>query len=420
MKKSISLFIICILSISLISCAKLSKKPGTEQDKQEAGKNIPKPEDMIIDPAAWKEKYPMIYESFIRTSRMGDGTKEDSNLGGMHPIDYLKKYPNIAILYEGMGFAKEYYKARGHFYALEDVIKITRPKPGASCLACKSGEYEKLHAKHGDALFAMDFNAVAQDVKFGITCYNCHRNNPEKGVQVVSPHFAKKVDKLGMELKPGTKACAQCHVEYYFDKQTKEVVLPWDKGIGVNEIEAYFDEKGYVDWTHPRTGTPMLKVQHPEFEMYTGSVHDNAKLSCADCHMPTVTENGQKYKSHWAKSPLKTVEESCGKCHGSGKELEELVVTVQAIQKYTERIEVEVSDMLVKLTKDLGSAIEKGKLDEPTLKKLQVLHRKAQYRWDFVFVENSTGFHNEKKSIDTLNQAKAYAKEALDILEGLK
>jgi nitrite reductase (cytochrome c-552) len=96
-----------------------------------------------------------------------------------------------------------------------------------------------------------------------------------------------------------------------------------------------------------------------------------------------------------------------------------MVVTVQKIQKEVDKMEVEVSDKLVKLTKDLTAAIEEKKLDDKTLENVRGLNRKAQYRWDFVFVENSTGFHNEQKAKDTLKDAEKYADEALSILEKL-
>lgn len=421
MKRGILLLFIVIAIFALAGCTQRTPAPAEPpkagEPQQAVNPDIPPVDKMILDPKEWQEKYPKIYESFLKTSMMEDDTKESSDLGGSHPIDYLKRNPNIAILYEGTGFGKEYYAARGHYYALEDVINTARPKPGASCLACKTAEYEKLIVQQGDTVFAKDFQEAAQNVEFGITCYNCHRNTPGEKVQITSPHFTEAKKLLSKEPKPGTQACAQCHVEYYFDKETKEVILPWDKGIGVDQIEAYYDEKGFFDWKHPRTGTELIKVQHPEFEMYSGSGHDVMMVSCVDCHMPEVEENGVAYRSHWAKSPLKTPQESCGKCHG--KEAASLVVTVQKIQKEVDAMEVEISDMLVKLTKDLTAAIEDKKLDDKTLEQLRSLHRKAQYRWDFVFVENSTGFHNEEKAKTALNDAKKYAKEALDILAGL-
>ena len=175
---------------------------------------------------------------------------------------------------------------------------------------------------------------------------------------------------------------------------------------------------GFSDWEHPRTGTPLIKVQHPETEMYAGSLHDSMTVSCADCHMPRVTENGEEYKSHWVTSPLKTPTESCGKCHSNN--IEGIVTAVENIQKDVEQQEVEVSDMLVKLVSDFAKAIEDKKLDDAQIDELRSLHRKAQYRWDFVFVENSTGFHNPEKARNALEEAKTYAQEALTILEGLE
>lgn len=422
MKKPIVLFV-CLIALILGGCTQneAPPAPGTPPATPPDNVNevqIPKPEDMITDPEHYKEAHPLIYESFMKTSTMGDGTEEDAALGGSHPIDYLEKYPNIAILYEGIGFAKEYYEARGHYYALDDVINISRPKPGATCLACKTGELEKLLAENGEAFYTMDFQQTVQDVQHGVTCYSCHRNNPGEGVQVTSPHFNVAMEKLEAEPAPGNKACAQCHVEYYFERDTKKVILPWDNGTDIGEIEAYYDEIGFYDWEHPRTGTQLIKVQHPEFEMYSGSLHDSIKVSCADCHMPTmVSGTNEKYKSHWVTSPLKTAEESCSKCHSNN--LDEIVTRVEQIQTETEQMEVEVSDMLVKLTMDFAKAIEDRKLDDEKINELRSLHRKAQYRWDFVFVENSTGFHNRTKAKTALEEAKTYAQEALNILEGL-
>lgn len=414
MRKNNIMITIILTGLILVSCNNNNPTPAPPLDNN-SDEDIPKVEEMILDPEEWKEKYPLVYESFMKTSTMGDNVTEDSDLGGSHPLDYLKEYPNIAILYEGIGFSKEYYQARGHYYALEDVINISRPKPGASCLACKTAEYEKLNIENGENLFSMDFQQTVQDVEFGITCYNCHRNTPGE-VKTTSPHFNAAVQKLESEPNAGNQACAQCHVEYYFDKESKAVILPWDNGVGIEQIESYYDEMEYADWEHPRTGTPLIKVQHPEFEMYSGSLHDSIKVSCADCHMPNMIENNVEYKSHWATSPLKTPEESCGKCHSNN--LNDIVLKVESIQTDIHQKEVEVSDMLVKLTMDFAKAIEDRKLDDESINQLRDLHRKAQYRWDFVFVENSTGFHNEEKATKALDEAKAYAQEALNILEG--
>ena len=417
-KKNVLIFVFIFILAFMASCDENTPAPTTPPAEEQDGENIPAPQDMIVDPKAWQEQFPLIYESFMLTSTMDDDILEQSELGGAHPIDYIKKYPNIAILYEGVGFAKEYYEARGHFYALDDVINISRPKPGASCIACKSGEYERLYIENGESLFKMDFQQTVQDVEFGITCYTCHRNTPGEGVQITSPHINEGIKKLSKEPMPGNQACAQCHVEYFFNKENGAVVLPWDKGTDIEQIEEFYDEINFYDWEHPRTGTLLIKVQHPEFELYSGSIHDRANVSCADCHMPTVSNGNEEYKSHWATSPLKTPEESCGSCHANN--IDDIAKMVEEIQKSTEQMEVEVSDLLVKLTEDFAKAIEDRKLDDESINRIRDLHRKSQYRWDFVFVENSTGFHNRAKAEKALSEAETYANEALTILEGLQ
>ena len=68
--------------------------------------------------------------------------------------------------------------------------------------------------------------------------------------------------------------CAQCHSEYYFkptkwtdkngEEQTAKVVtFPWNNGFSAEDIEKYYDERSFVDWTHKVSKTPMLKAQHP-------------------------------------------------------------------------------------------------------------------------------------------------------------
>ena len=47
----------------------------------------------------------------------------------------------------------------------------------------------------------------------------------------------------------------------------KLTIFPWAKRPKVEEIQAYYDEAQFEDWTHADTGTLVLKAQPPEFEM---------------------------------------------------------------------------------------------------------------------------------------------------------
>ncbi|HEX6961483.1 MAG TPA: ammonia-forming cytochrome c nitrite reductase subunit c552, partial [Lacipirellula sp.] len=71
--------------------------------------------------------------------------------------------------------------------------------------------------------------------------------------------------------------CGQCHVEYYCG--SKETLLfPWDKGLKVEQIEAFWDEhkfpdgSEFYDYEHGGTGAKVYKAQHPEFELWSQGV----------------------------------------------------------------------------------------------------------------------------------------------------
>ena len=373
--------------------------------------NEPEPE-RILDPTYWEDEYPAIFKTYARDSNLGY-----VKFGGEQQIDYIKKYPNIKTLYAGYGFSKEYFEARGHIHTLEDVNEIGRPKGGASCLACKTAEYEGLYQEYGDKLYSMDFDETADKLEYPITCYNCHENNPGT-ININVPHALAGFDKLDFDIKSGTKGCAQCHVEYYVNPENKEIIFPWDEGITIADYEKYYDDINHTDWEHPDTGTPLIKIQHPEFEMYQDSVHDKQDMSCKDCHMPSVeNKEGEEFVSHWMTSPLKTAKESCFSCHGYNYDSEEKFVEwVNDKQQKIEDKEVQTSNLLVKFVEDFSTKLEEEKLDEETIEELRSLHRSAQMHWDFIFAENSTGSHNFERANEYLDKAQELSKEGLNIL----
>ena len=74
----------------------------------------------------------------------------------------------------------------------------------------------------------------------------------------------------------------------------KRLTYPWHKGLKVEEIVAYYDEAEFKDWTHAETGAPVLKAQHPEFEMWNQGIHARSGVACADCHMPYKREGAHQ------------------------------------------------------------------------------------------------------------------------------
>ena len=59
----------------------------------------------------------------------------------------------------------------------------------------------------------------------------------------------------------------------------------------------------------------------------------------------------------------------------------------------------------------IAAAMSVGANDEQ-LSEARQLHRRAQMRWDFVYSENSTGFHSPQESARILADSIDYARQA--------
>ena len=59
----------------------------------------------------------------------------------------------------------------------------------------------------------------------------------------------------------------------------------------------------------------MIKAQHPDWEIYQRGIHGQRGVSCADCHMPFISEGGVKFTDHKIQSPLNNIENTCLVCH---------------------------------------------------------------------------------------------------------
>lgn len=358
----------------------------------------------------WESEHPVILASYLENAEM-----EATTYGGSVQVDYLEKYPYLKELYEGYGFSIEYLRARGHVYGIEDVMATERPKPGASCLSCKTSDFLKHLEEHGVEGNAMKFEDVASADMESISCYDCHENEPGT-VNITRKHLETALDGIGYGFDMKELACGQCHVEYYLEPVNKEVVMPSVNGLDPESMMAYYDEEEYSDWVHPRSGTPMLKVQHPEWETFQGSIHAGQDLTCIDCHMPPETaEDGTAYRSHHWTSPLKTIESSCLSCH-SQDTAESLTARVEELQGGIEEPMNAVALQIVDLINELEAATNSGR-DEATLIQAREKHRQAQWYWDFVFVENSEGFHNNALAKDLLDKAKTLTEEGLALLK---
>lgn len=372
------------------------------------------------------ENYPREYETFLKTSRRDTRTAH----GGSYLHDYLEKDPRQVVLFAGYGFSKDYKQGRGHFYAVRDAGKTLRTTRAdgsdtgmpATCWTCKSPQVPVLMNEHGIAgFYGRTFHELRATIKEPVGCLDCH-DPKTMNLRISRPALreafarqGKNIDKAGHQ-EMRALVCAQCHVEYYFANNPKPggsgptfgergayLVFPWDEGTGVEAMERYFAARPqFYDWIHPVSGTRMIKMQHPDWEMYKTGIHAYREVSCADCHMPYRTEGGVKFTNHHIQSPLLDIASSCGVCHRWSEE--DVRQRVTSIQDKHVALKLRAEDALVMAHFDVAACREAG-ADERELAPLRDMLWRAQLRWDYVSANNGAGFHSPQESARVLGTA---------------
>ncbi len=367
-----------------------------------------------LDPKVWGQNFPNEYDSFMKT--------EDSTLqtkyGGSVPYSKLEKDPLLVRLYAGYAFSVDYNKARGHYWALEDQKKTKRQdfvaQPGA-CANCHAAEAPQLIAQMGWENFNhTPYKQLENQLHTATSCADCHEPNT-MALRVTRPAFINAMKARGVDVTKATRqemrayVCGQCHVEYYFAGDNKVLTFPWTNGFNVDEIEKYYADINFKDWTHKETGAPMLKMQHPEFEMWNSGVHARSGVTCPDCHMAYVREGSVKVSDHWVRSPLLNINQSCQTCHRETEQ--ELKARVEQIQDRTFELKGRTEQALVDAIDAIAAAQKAGAVDAD-LTNARQLYRQASMRWDFVSSENSMGFHSPQEAARIYGLAIDYARQA--------
>ena len=391
--------------------------------------------DDTEDPAVWGKNFPLQYDDYRRTvdqvrTRFGGSealprTPTQADPRAVVAQSKIEEDPRLKAMWAGYAFAKDFREERGHAYMLEDQIFTERQQaarqPG-TCLQCHASLYVPYRkAGNGDlikgfeALNQMPYAEARKLVSHPVACIDCHDSSTMQ-LRVTRPGFiegirAFKASQGVQNYDVNTQAtrqemrayvCGQCHVEYYFKGPEKRLVYPWAKGLKVEEIQAYYDEAKFKDWTHADTGAPALKAQHPEFEMWNQGIHARSGVTCADCHMPYKREGALKISDHHVRSPMLNVNRACQTCHKWPEE--ELKARVETIQQRTYKLRNVAMDALMGLIGDLKAAKAAGKTDSQ-LAAAQDLQRKAQFYLDFVEAENSTGFHAPQEAARILGES---------------
>jgi nitrite reductase (cytochrome c-552) len=418
--------------------------------------------EKVSDPAEWGKSFPRQYDGYKRTVDI-----ERTKYGGSEAFQRLDDDPMWRVIFNGYAFAIDYREERGHAYMLSDQRETERvkqkPQPGA-CLQCHASTvvpYREAGIKAGapgtleesatsengwkqiikgwETINPMKYTDASQLAKHPVACIDCH-DPSTMALRVTKPAFLEGIRTLaasgeptphlpsierwrkGDQKKPydpnidasrqemRSMACGQCHVEYYFKGDEKRLTYPWHNGLKVEEIEAYYDRVGWSDWKHKESGAPVLKAQHPEFELWSQGIHARSGVSCADCHMPYKREGAIKLSDHQVRSPMLNTARACQTCHNYSES--EIKARVETIQDRTRELMTRGEIATVDLINAIVAAQKSGASDGD-LKLARDLQRKAQWRLDFIAAENSMGFHAPQESARILGEAIDFARQGV-------
>jgi nitrite reductase (cytochrome c-552) len=391
--------------------------------------------DDTVDPEIWGKNFPLQYDGYKRTAdqkrtRYGGSeaiphTPTDADPRSIVAQSRLEEDPRLKTMWDGYAFAVDFREERGHSYMLDDQTHTDRQhfskQPGA-CINCHASAYPVYKRLGGgdifkgfDTLNKLPYAEARKEVSHPVSCVDCHDSQTMQ-LRVTRPAFMRGIQALkasqgiqnfdvnrdATRQEMRTYVCGQCHVEYYFKGEGKTLTYPWDKGIKVENIVAYYDEVKHKDWVHARTGAEVLKAQHPEFEMYNQGIHARAGVACADCHMPYERTGAMKISNHHVRSPLLNINQACQVCHKASEE--ELKFRVETIQERTYNMRNLAMDALMDLINEIQTAKNSGRTDAE-LAQARNFQRKAQFYLDFVEAENSMGFHAPEEAVRILGES---------------
>ena len=368
----------------------------------------------------WGMNFPRQYETYLKTA----DTTFKSKYYGARKIDMLAEYPELVVLWAGYAFSMDYRQGRGHMWAVEDVRQSLRigspmlptdgPQPG-TCWTCKSTDVPRLMKDMGIAEFySATLAQLGPQVVNPIGCADCHDATTMR-LQITRPGLIEAFQRQGKDITKATHqemrslTCAQCHVEYYFKGSGRYLTLPWDKGFSMEEMEEYFDELGFADWTHALSRAPMIKAQHPDYELFRFGVHYDRGVSCADCHMPYKSQGGVKFTNHHIQSPLNDVANTCGVCHR--EDTQKLVQNVYQRQDALHQTRTLLEEVLAKAHIEAKFAWDKGATEKQMQNALKLI-RAAQWRWDYVAASHGASFHAPFESARIIGLGLEKAQEA--------
>ena len=448
-KKILWAFLITVLATVAVT-ALLVNIFEHKQEARSAFFRVVEVTDDTDDPAVWGKNFPLHYDAYKRTvdmvrTRYGGSEALPHSPTQADPRDIvssekIEEDPRLKRMWAGYAFSVDFREERGHAYMLIDqryTRRVLEFKQPGTCLNCHASTYTFMKKLGGGDLTAgfekmnrMSYAEATAGVKHPVGCIDCH-DPGTMALRITRPAFLEGIRNLkasqGIQnFDPNTMAsaqemrtyvCAQCHVEYYFKGEEKRLTFPWHKGPKADDIYAYYQEVNHVDFVHKETGAPVLKAQHPEFEVYSMGIHARSGVACADCHMPYRREGGMKISDHQVRSPVLNINRACQGCHRFPEsEMKDRVEQIQV--RFLEARNLAM-DALMELIEEIRKAREAGATDAQ-LKDAWAAQRRGQFFIDFVEAENSVGFHAPGEELRLLTQALDAIRKGQLSLPGLR
>ena len=389
-------------------------------------------EDSIVaQNEKFKSDYPREYETWAMTADTSFKSKYNSS----QEVDVLEQRPEMVVLWAGYAFSRHYNTPRGHKHALEDMRKILRTgNPGidgdgdmqpATCWTCKGPDVPRMMRELSDKKSVMDpanfyakkWSELGAEEVNTIGCSDCH-DARTMDLRPARPALYEAFARRGLDVKSQSHQEMRSLVwEYYFIKpddpnnpgKANYLTFPHDKGLTCEAAEEYYDSIGFYDYIHPLSKTPILKAQHPGYEISQHGIHAQRGVSCADCHMPYKQEGGVKFSDHQIMSPLAKIDRTCQTCHREDAEV--LRQNVYDRQEKCNEVRLRAEQELARAHFEAKYIIDKGASDDE-MKPIQALLRKSQWRWDYAIASHGATFHAPQEVIRLLSHSVDYAQQA--------
>ncbi len=455
----VGVFIVLVGAVALITIGVVALLNNITLRKLEAKQQYVRVVEVTedtTDPAVWAKNWPKQYDGYKRTALPTKTTFGGHGGSEALPEEKIERDPWLKRMFRGYAFSIDYRDRRGHAYMLfdqEETKRQTKPQSG-SCMHCHASimpVYRELG--DGDALAGMnkthtmpykELDKMVHEMGHAhpVSCVDCHDPDTMQ-VRVTRPALLVGLQRLAESDAPvpalpsiaiwrdGSRSepynpnvdasrnemrsfvCGQCHVEYYcsFDFP---LTFPWSNGLAMENLEEEWNEtklssgERFYDYKHMDSRAPILKAQHPEFELWSQGIHARNGVSCSDCHMPYMRDGASKVSDHWVRSPLLNVNRACQICHHANEN--EILARVDNIQQKNHKLLERGGAALMDLLDAVEAARKAGAAEESLTEALE-FQRKAQWRLDYIAAENSMGFHAPQEAARILAEAVDYARQ---------